>query len=259
VGVWLGVAAWKHGVPLAMCNPFERGSPCRFAFGLEELAFALLVALALSPVFLLGAAAVTRAAAWRSWGAALPEQVLDESGASEGFVAMRERLRRRARVRRGLGIVAWSLPVGGLVGYVEPDWAWFGLGDVLLTAGVFGLSLVVIPALASTSARRRDKLAFERRIAGSKEERRELLTELFAARVELADATPPRAEHFESLADALASAEQLGGLEVADRDRVVGRLRAAGRRGSACSRAQRDDLVRDVWACEVLLAGGRDG
>lgn len=258
LGAWLGIATWKHGVPLDVCNPFARGTPCRLAFGLEDLAFAKLIALSLAPLFLLGLAALTRAAAWRSWAAALPEPQLDSpSDESPIFAKHRRRLLRRTRVQRWLRLSSLVLAAACTVGYGDPNWATFELGAVLIAAGLIALTLVVIPALANAMAHRSELRALDRRLAKLGPTRHELLTELCAARLDLAAATPPRAEQLEQLADTLARADQLGALELADRDRVVARLRTAASRGSALRREQRDRLVLDVQTCELLLARGR--
>jgi hypothetical protein len=255
IGAWLGIAAWVNGMPEGLCSALH--DPRCFV-NLGDLAFASMIALALVPTFSLGVALVTRVAAWRSWAAALPEQELDEPhGGSSNFVVMRQWLLRRARMQRRLRLASLILAAGCVVGYFEPQWHEFELGDVVLAVGLLALSLVVSSALAMALGHRAELRAFGRRLARSQPERREMLTELFAARSELADATPPRTEQFEQLAELLTGVEQLDGLEAGDRDRVVRRLRMAARRGSALRRDQRDDLVLDVWACESLLVGAR--
>jgi hypothetical protein len=256
VGAWLGIAAWKNGFPASYCSP-SRDPRCHVEFG--DLGYASMVALALVPVFLLGAALGTRTAAWRSWAAALPDQELEALHAgSSKFVAMRRWLIRRGRLRRRLRLASLVSVAAGMVVHVEPDWREFELGDVVLAAGLLALSLVVIPALATALEHRAELRAFGRRLARSRPERQELLTDLFAIRSELADATPPRAEQFEQLAGLLANAAHPEALELGDRDRVVGRLHAAARRGSALRRDQRDELLLDVCTCESLLMGARD-
>src|SRR5690606_32992402 len=109
----------KHGMPDGWCNVLVHDD-CYLA--VTELAYAGFIALAWLPIFLLGFAVVTRAAAWRSWTAALPEQGPDErsdGSPSETFAAMRRWLIRRRRARRVLRISGLVIVVGATVGFAD--------------------------------------------------------------------------------------------------------------------------------------------
>jgi hypothetical protein len=240
--MWNSIAPLTGAAPLQLCSPWSHDPSCTMKNGVDLTAAT--IAFGLVPMLLLAAAAAARAAAWRSFAAALPTESASDVALDDPQGSPLPAMRRR-RVRRRIAI--WTLT--GLVlscGMVVVIHAYFWLRHPLapeecaMIVGLVTLGSVVIPALVVKIDRQVQQLR------GT--------TELFKLRRALAVAAPVRAELLEQLAETLAEAESLGGLPGADRDRVVARLRAASSRGPALSRAERDRLVLDVCACETLIS-----
>jgi hypothetical protein len=228
--IWRHLARSNGAASLGMCLSGEVNCS---GFIIEPMAAA--IAFALVPIASLVAAAAARAAAWRSWAAALPEaesDFADPQGSPLPVLRRKHAWRHRTiRTLAGFGLACGMAVLLGSYFQARElapsDWA--------TLVGLFGLSLVLIPALMLRIDRGRTS------------------TDLFTLRRAIADAAPVRADLLEQLADTLADTKSLGALQQLDRDGVVAQLRAAASRGPALSRTERDRLLLDVEICETLI------